>query len=78
MPLGLCGPSLCCHGEKLMEKELPREFEFTLGNGEVCDALEGCVSPAPPAKQVSYVSGPYGPIRAHMGPYGPLWALMGP
>ena len=33
--------------------------------------LMACVSPAPPAKQVSYVSGPYGPIRVHMGPYGP-------
>ena len=24
------------------------------------------------------VSGPYGPIRAHMGPYGPVWARPGP
>ena len=36
---------------------------------------QACVSPAPPAKQVSYVSGPYGPIRAHMGPYGPIRAV---
>jgi len=33
--------SVMANAEKLIEADLPRELEFTLGNGEVCDALEG-------------------------------------
>ena len=58
-----------CGGKR--QEQAKKRCKTDVGSRCRPSSFKICVSLAPPAKQVSYVSGP---TKAHKGSYGPIWA----